>query len=90
MLYLICIIAQFCRFLKKVLPKNELEREISLMEGILSKLGSPIVFCHNDLLLANILYDAQGCAVSFIDFEYAGPNYMAFDIANHFNEFAGI
>ncbi|KAK2718081.1 ethanolamine kinase 1-like isoform X3 [Artemia franciscana] len=78
------------RFLKKVLPKNELEREISLMEGILSKLGSPIVFCHNDLLLANILYDAQGCAVSFIDFEYAGPNYMAFDIANHFNEFAGV
>ncbi len=27
--------------------------------------------------------------VKFIDFEYAGYNYDAFDIGNHFNEFAG-
>lgn len=27
--------------------------------------------------------------VQFIDFEYGGLNYKAFDIANHFNEFAG-
>lgn len=25
----------------------------------------------------------------FIDYEYAGYNYQAFDIGNHFNEFAG-
>ena len=24
-----------------------------------------------------------------IDFEYGGPNYLAYDIANHFCEFAG-
>lgn len=28
--------------------------------------------------------------MSVIDFEYAGPNYLAYDIANHFCEFAGI
>uniref|UniRef100_UPI00398EC5B7 ethanolamine kinase 1 isoform X2 n=1 Tax=Pristiophorus japonicus TaxID=55135 RepID=UPI00398EC5B7 len=28
--------------------------------------------------------------VKFIDYEYAGYNYQAFDIGNHFNEFAGI
>ena len=27
--------------------------------------------------------------VRFIDYEYAGYNYQAFDIGNHFNEFAG-
>jgi len=27
--------------------------------------------------------------VSFIDFEYVGYNYQAFDIANHFCEYAG-
>lgn len=27
--------------------------------------------------------------VHFIDYEYAGYNYQAFDIGNHFNEFAG-
>lgn len=27
--------------------------------------------------------------VCFIDYEYAGYNYQAFDIGNHFNEFAG-
>lgn len=27
--------------------------------------------------------------VKFIDFEYGGVNYIAFDIANHFNEWAG-
>ncbi len=28
--------------------------------------------------------------VSLIDFEYGGPNVAAFDIGNHFCEFAGI
>lgn len=27
--------------------------------------------------------------VRFIDYEYTGYNYQAFDIGNHFNEFAG-
>lgn len=28
--------------------------------------------------------------VGLIDLEYAGPNYLAFEIANHFCEFAGV
>lgn len=27
--------------------------------------------------------------VRFIDYEYSSYNYQAFDIGNHFNEFAG-
>uniref|UniRef100_A0A0N4ZTS7 ethanolamine kinase n=1 Tax=Parastrongyloides trichosuri TaxID=131310 RepID=A0A0N4ZTS7_PARTI len=49
-----------------------------------------LVFCHNDLLLGNILYDEKKDSIHFIDYEYAGVNYQLFDIANHFNEWAGI
>jgi ethanolamine kinase len=59
------------------------------MENILKPLGMPITFCHNDILLGNIIYNKKSLKVSFIDFEYAMPNYPAFDVANHFNEFAG-
>ncbi len=51
---------------------------------------SPVVFCHNDLLLKNIIYDSDKKSVTFIDFEYADYNYQAFDIGNHFCEFAGV
>ncbi|KAK2501678.1 hypothetical protein MC885_010244 [Smutsia gigantea] len=56
----------------------------------LSQLDSPVVFCHNDLLCKNIIYDSAKGHVRFIDYEYAGYNYQAFDIGNHFNEFAGV
>ncbi|CEF62822.1 Ethanolamine kinase [Strongyloides ratti] len=49
-----------------------------------------LVFCHNDLLLGNILYDEMKDSIHFIDYEYAGVNYQLFDIGNHFNEWAGI
>ena len=54
------------------------------------KLNSPIVFAHNDLLLGNIIYTEKLNQVTFIDYEYADYNYQAFDIGNHFTEFAGI
>jgi ethanolamine kinase len=47
-----------------------------------------VVFCHNDLLSANILCDLSG-TIQLIDFEYGGANYRSFDIANHFCEYAG-
>ncbi|GMH98287.1 hypothetical protein TrST_g985 [Triparma strigata] len=50
-------------------------------------LNPPIVFCHNDLLSGNIM--SSGTSIQLIDFEYGSPNYAAFDIANHFNEYAG-
>jgi len=48
-----------------------------------------VVFCHNDLLLANIMRNKTTGHIQLIDFEYGGSNYAAFDMANHFNEYAG-
>jgi len=48
-----------------------------------------VVPCHNDLLSGNILYRTDKDDVLFIDYEYASYSYRGFDIANHFNEFAG-
>jgi len=64
-------------------------KAIKEMKEILEAQGMPVTFCHNDLLLGNIIYDEKTSKVSFIDFEYAMPNYPPFDVANHFNEFAG-
>ncbi len=67
--------------------KSTLLNDLSHLRKTLENSENPVVFCHNDLLLANVLF--TGKSVSFIDYEYAGYNYQAFDIANHFNEFAG-
>ena len=60
------------------------------MKERLSNLGSPVVLCHNDLLCKNIIYNKKRGDVQFIDYEYSGYNYLAYDIGNHFNEFAGV
>ena len=44
--------------------------------------------CHNDVLAANVLYNDTTRQIQLIDFEYGGYNYIAFDIANHWNEYA--
>uniref|UniRef100_A0AAR2IIQ3 ethanolamine kinase n=1 Tax=Pygocentrus nattereri TaxID=42514 RepID=A0AAR2IIQ3_PYGNA len=67
-----------------------LREELVWLQQNLSKLGSPVVLCHNDLLCKNIIYRQAGGNVKFIDYEYAGYNYQAYDIGNHFNEFAGL
>lgn len=54
----------------------------------LKRFDSPIVPCHNDLQHGNILLDRSTSAVVFIDYEYSGMNYAAYDIANHFCEWA--
>ncbi|EZA50752.1 Ethanolamine kinase [Ooceraea biroi] len=66
-----------------------LEKECQILEKTLSKVNSPIVFAHNDLLLGNVLYNRKQESVVFIDYEYTALNYQAFDIVNHFLEFAG-
>ncbi|XP_075235260.1 ethanolamine kinase 1 isoform X2 [Lycorma delicatula] len=65
-----------------------LRKELALLQSELSSVGSPVVFCHNDLLLANVIH--RPTSVTFIDYEYASYNYQAFDIGNHFDEFAGV
>ena len=46
----------------------------------------PTGFCHNDLLPGNIIIHPDRTSVSFIDFEYAGSGFCAYDIGNHFLE----
>lgn len=72
-----------------ILPYAELEKEYYLLEKTLSKVNSPVVYAHNDLLLGNVLYNQEQENVVFIDYEYTAFNYQAFDISNHFAEFAG-
>ena len=74
-------------FKTKFVGKHLLKNEFSLLKSMLENCSSPLVFCHNDLNIPNIIYD--GSDVTFIDVEYAGCTYAAFDIANHFVEFTG-
>ncbi|XP_048878534.1 ethanolamine kinase 2 [Brienomyrus brachyistius] len=77
--------------IKQELPdKAVLEQEMAWMKEHLSQLGSPVVLCHNDLLCKNIIHNSKEGHVRFIDYEYSSYNYQAFDIGNHFNEFAGM
>ncbi|XP_029358380.1 ethanolamine kinase 2 isoform X3 [Echeneis naucrates] len=78
------------RIQQEVPSKAVLEQEMVWMKEHLSKLGSPVVLCHNDLLCKNIIHNSKEGHVRFIDYEYSSYNYQAFDIGNHFNEFAGM
>ena len=59
-----------------------------LQESVVPK-DAKVAFCHNDVLASNVMYNHDTESIRLIDFEYGGMNYIAFDIANHFNEFAG-
>ncbi|XP_048124431.1 ethanolamine kinase 1 [Alosa alosa] len=82
--------AQNLRLSREVPSARCLQEEMLWLKQSLSGLGSPVVLCHNDLLCKNIIYSQTGGNVKFIDYEYAGYNYQAYDIGNHFNEFAGL
>lgn len=77
-------------YIKSVAPALELLKdEACLLEEMVARMGDlAISYCHNDLHSANLILadDALTC----IDHEFGGPNYSAFDIANHFNEYCGI
>ncbi len=47
------------------------------------------VLAHNDLLSGNVLFSEAEGAVRFVDYEYGACSYAAFDVANHFCEYAG-
>lgn len=68
---------------------DQVQQDLAETRQLVEKELIPVAFCHNDLLLGNVIYNAEERKVSFIDFEYAMPNYVAFDVANHFNEMAG-
>lgn len=66
-----------------------LAKELQSLEVRAKQLNAPVVFCHNDLLAANIIYNPDSKDVTFIDYEYGSFNFRSFDLANHFCEFAG-
>ena len=68
------------------------EHELHWLKSDVVPQDAEVVFCHNDLLAANIMMkecDDKSIQIQLIDFEYGGTNFAAFDIANHFNEYAG-
>ncbi|PNY26041.1 Ethanolamine kinase 1 [Tolypocladium capitatum] len=76
--------------------RDRLQRELEEMVQKLSRrpgLGhNGLVFAHCDLLSANVIIHRDAGAettVSFIDYEYGTPSPVAFDVANHFAEWAG-
>jgi ethanolamine kinase len=69
--------------------KVDVMKEVMEVENLLKPLNSEVVFCHNDLLAGNFIYNQEMDTVMVIDYEYAYYNYRAFDIANHFCEYAG-
>jgi len=77
------------RLVEEFPSKEQLETEMKHLKEILVTCSSPVVFCHNDALLGNIVVDKNENKVSFIDMEYGCANYAAYDIANHFAEFVG-
>jgi ethanolamine kinase len=68
------------------LQLEQLDDELDWLRAEVISSTAKIGFCHNDLLASNILSTVP---LQLIDFEYGGINYLSYDIANHFNEFAG-
>lgn len=81
-------------YLSKTPSLNAIRTELNSLQTAIKayteKHNSLVVFSHNDLLMGNIIYNPNDKTVKFIDYEYGGLNYQAYDIANHFNEFAGV
>jgi len=74
---------------KRLLDISLIEKELMWVKDSVVPPNSQVAFCHNDLLPANIMKHSETGEIRFIDFEYGGVNYVGFDLANHFNEFAG-
>mmetsp|Transcript_2213 Transcript_2213/g.5143 ORF Transcript_2213/g.5143 Transcript_2213/m.5143 type:complete len:346 (+) Transcript_2213:22-1059(+) len=66
-----------------------LESEIGQLKAALQGSTSPLALAHNDLLCGNILVEFENNKIHFVDFEYGMVNHVAFDIANHWNEWPG-
>lgn len=74
---------------KRLLNLPLIEKELMWVKDSVVPPDSQVAFCHNDLLPANVMKHSETGEIRLIDFEYGGVNYVGFDIANHFNEFAG-
>lgn len=68
---------------------EKIREEIKKLETSISNKNYKVVFCHNDLLGPNVIFNHETNQMFFVDYEYASYNYRGFDIANHFCEYAG-
>ncbi|GKY96644.1 hypothetical protein MPSEU_000624000 [Mayamaea pseudoterrestris] len=73
------------------LQLEQYANKICWLKETMQSLAEPptIAFCHNDLLGANVLLNDATRKIQLIDFEYGNFNYAMFDLANHWNEYAG-
>ena len=77
---------------KRMYSEVKFERVGDIIERIkktVVKSPGDVRLCHNDALYGNIMRHVKTGSIQLIDFEYGDMNYVSFDIANHFNEFAG-
>ncbi|XP_068652762.1 probable ethanolamine kinase isoform X2 [Aristolochia californica] len=68
---------------------TEVRKEVMELKGLTDLLDAPVVYAHNDLLSGNLMLNDDEGKLYFIDFEYGSYSYRGYDIANHFNEYAG-
>ena len=74
----------------KELNLNDIEDQLHYLKDQVVPKNARKAFSHNDLLAANIMKQTvEPFNIQLIDFEYGGCNFVGFDIANHFNEWAG-
>ncbi len=75
------IVRSYAHMLKESRIADELPRLLDINDMLEAKIGKvEIVFCHNDLLAANIFDD--GARLWLLDWDYAGFNAALFDLAN--------
>ncbi|KAL4894063.1 kinase-like domain-containing protein [Aspergillus ambiguus] len=86
---------------RRVRLQEELQRVVRELDDGKGLGENGLVFAHCDLLCANVITlpspensaasseEDATATVQFIDYEYATPSPAAFDIANHFAEWAG-
>lgn len=74
---------------KRLINLDTMEKELNWVKDNVVPADASVAFCHNDALAANIMKHDETGEVRLIDFEYGGINFVGFDIANHFNEYAG-
>ncbi|XP_064640167.1 ethanolamine kinase 2-like [Lineus longissimus] len=70
-------------FREEIPSQSVMLEEVQRIEDMLAEFDTPLVFCHNDLNMSNMIYFGDSGRMIFLDFENAGFNYPAFDIISH-------
>ncbi|XP_065910838.1 probable ethanolamine kinase isoform X2 [Dysidea avara] len=81
--------ARTARMKKLIGSVEELRRECDELKNHLDRLNSPVVLCHNDVQYRNMIYSLDEDSVTFVDLEFAGPNFRGFDLGDFFYGLAG-